>query len=47
MEWRHGLPAGPAHRDVGLKKPLRFVNRVVARTLGMRPKPPPKYRILH
>ena len=31
----------------GLKKPRGFVNRVVRRTLGMRPKAPPKYRILH
>ena len=31
----------------GLKKPRGFVNRVIRRTLGMRPKPPPKYRILH
>jgi ATP-dependent Zn protease len=31
----------------GLKKPRGFVNRVLRRTLGMRPKPPPKYRILH
>ena len=30
----------------GLKKPRGFVNRVVRRSLGMRPKPPPKYRIL-
>jgi cell division protease FtsH len=30
----------------GLKKPRGFVNRVVRRTLGMRPKPPPSYRIL-
>ncbi|MGH8909827.1 MAG: AAA family ATPase [Egibacteraceae bacterium] len=30
----------------GLKKPRGFWNRVVRRTLGMRPKPPPKYRIL-
>jgi ATP-dependent Zn protease len=30
----------------GLKKPRGFFNRVVRRTLGMRPKPPPKYRIL-
>ncbi len=30
----------------GLKKPRGFVNRVVRRTLGLRPKPPPKYRIL-
>ena len=31
----------------GLKKPRGFFNRVVRRILGMRPKPPPKYRILH
>ncbi|MBI3648224.1 MAG: AAA family ATPase [Actinobacteria bacterium] len=31
----------------GLKKPRGFVNRVVRRLLGMKPKPPPKYRILH
>ncbi len=30
----------------GLKKPRGFVNRVVRRALGMKPKPPPKYRIL-
>ena len=30
----------------GLKKPRGFMNRVVRRTLGLRPKPPPKYRIL-
>ena len=30
----------------GLKKPRGFLNRVVRRALGMRPKPPPKYRIL-
>jgi cell division protease FtsH len=30
----------------GLKKPRGFFNRVVRRTLGMRPKPPPKYRML-
>jgi cell division protease FtsH len=30
----------------GLKKPRGFLNRVVRRTLGMKPKPPPKYRIL-
>ena len=30
----------------GLKKPRGFVNRVVRRTLGMRPKPPPRYRIM-
>src|SRR5215469_5366741 len=30
----------------GLKKPRGFVNRVIRRTVGMRPKPPPKYRIL-
>lgn len=30
----------------GLKKPRGFINRIVRRTLGMRPKNPPKYRIL-
>jgi cell division protease FtsH len=30
----------------GLKKPRGFWNRIVRRTLGMKPKPPPKYRIL-
>jgi ATP-dependent Zn protease len=30
----------------GLKKPRGFINRVVRRVLGMRPKQPPKYRIL-
>jgi cell division protease FtsH len=30
----------------GLKKPRGFMNRYVRRLLGMRPKPPPKYRIL-
>ena len=30
----------------GLKKPRGFWNRIVRRALGMRPKPPPKYRIL-
>jgi cell division protease FtsH len=30
----------------GLKKPRGFLNRSVRRALGMRPKPPPKYRIL-
>jgi cell division protease FtsH len=30
----------------GLKKPKGFMNRVVRRTLGMKPKPPPKYRML-
>ena len=30
----------------GLKKPRGFFNRVVRRSLGMQPKPPPKYRIL-
>jgi cell division protease FtsH len=30
----------------GLKKPRGFFNRYVRRILGMRPKPPPKYRIL-
>jgi ATP-dependent Zn protease len=31
----------------GLKKPRGFINRHVRRLLGMKPKPPPKYRILH
>ncbi|MFI7152500.1 AAA family ATPase [Nonomuraea sp. NPDC050022] len=30
----------------GLKKPRGFFNRLVRRLLGMRPKPPPKFRIL-
>ena len=30
----------------GLKKPRGFINRTVRRVLGMRPKQPPKYRIL-
>ena len=30
----------------GLKKPRGFFNRILRRALGMRPKPPPKYRIL-
>ena len=30
----------------GLKKPRGIVNRYVRRVFGMRPKPPPKYRIL-
>ncbi len=30
----------------GLKKPRGFFNRIVRKTLGMRPKSPPKYRIL-
>ena len=30
----------------GLKKPRGFFNRIVRRTLGLRPKNPPKYRIL-
>ncbi|MEU6710474.1 AAA family ATPase [Nonomuraea sp. NPDC046802] len=30
----------------GLKKPRGFFNRLVRRLLGMRPKPPPQYRIL-
>jgi hypothetical protein len=30
----------------GLKKPRGFINRYVRRIFGMRPKPPPKYRIL-
>ncbi len=31
----------------GLKKPRGFINRHVRRILGMKPKSPPKYRILH
>jgi ATP-dependent Zn protease len=31
----------------GLKKPRGFFNRFVRKLLGMKPKPPPKYRILH
>jgi cell division protease FtsH len=31
----------------GLTKPRGFVNRHVRRLLGLKPKPPPKYRILH
>jgi cell division protease FtsH len=30
----------------GLKKPRGLINRYVRRAMGMRPKPPPKYRIL-
>ncbi len=30
----------------GLKKPRGFMNRVVRRVLGLRPKPPPRYRLL-
>ena len=30
----------------GLKKPRGFFNRIVRKMLGMRPKPPPKYRML-
>ncbi|MEA3077115.1 MAG: cell division protease FtsH [Actinomycetota bacterium] len=30
----------------GLKKPRGFFNRIVRRSLGLRPKPPPKYRML-
>ncbi|MCY4663317.1 MAG: ATPase, partial [Acidimicrobiaceae bacterium] len=30
----------------GLKKPRGFFNRIVRKMLGVRPKPPPKYRIL-
>ena len=30
----------------GLKKPRGFINRYVRRIFGMRPKPPPKYRML-
>jgi cell division protease FtsH len=31
----------------GLQKPRGFFNRVIRRLLGLKPKPPPKYRILH
>ncbi len=31
----------------GLTKPRGFMNRVIRRLLGLKPKPPPKYRILH
>jgi cell division protease FtsH len=31
----------------GLEKPRGFFNRYIRRLLGMKPKPPPKYRILH
>jgi cell division protease FtsH len=31
----------------GLKKPRGFLNRRIRRLLGFKPKPPPKYRILH
>jgi cell division protease FtsH len=31
----------------GLEKPRGIVNRYVRRLLGLKPKPPPKYRILH
>jgi cell division protease FtsH len=30
----------------GLEKPRGFFNRILRRAIGMRPKPPPKYRIL-
>ena len=30
----------------GLQKPRGFMNRVVRKTLGMKPKPPPKFRML-
>jgi cell division protease FtsH len=56
--WRQIIPAGMGGGGgmgtlqalltemSGLKKPRGFLNRVVRRTLGMKPKPPPKYRIL-
>jgi ATP-dependent Zn protease len=51
------MPGGPGTGDggtlqallaeiSGLKKPRGFMNRVVRRSLGMRPIPPPKYRLL-
>ncbi|MFC6086306.1 AAA family ATPase [Sphaerisporangium aureirubrum] len=52
-----GMPMGGGGGDVGtlqalltelsgLKKPRGLLNRYVRRLFGMRPKPPPKYRIL-
>ncbi|MEO3812768.1 AAA family ATPase [Sphaerisporangium sp. B11E5] len=52
-----GMPMGGGSGDMGtlqalltelsgLKKPRGLVNRYVRRLFGMRPKPPPKYRIL-
>ena len=43
---RDGHAPGPAHRAVRPEEARGFLNRVVRRTLGMQPKPPPKYRIL-
>jgi len=54
---RDGIIAGMGGGDMGtlqallaemsgLKKPRGFMNRVVRRVLGLRPKPPPHYRIL-
>src|SRR5256714_14208713 len=51
------MPGGPGTGDggtlqallaeiSGLKKPRGFMNRVVRRSLGLRPIPPPKYRLL-
>jgi cell division protease FtsH len=51
------MPGGPGTGDggtlqallaelSGLKKPRGFMNRVVRRALGLRPIPPPKYRLL-
>jgi hypothetical protein len=36
---------GAAHRVVRPEETARVLQRIVRRTLGMRPKPPPKYRI--
>ena len=41
-----GTLQAPLTELSGLAKPRGFINRVVRRVLGMRPKQPPKYRIL-
>ena len=43
---RHGHAAGPAHRAVGPEEAARLHQPRRAPGAGMRPKPPPKYRIL-
>jgi SpoVK/Ycf46/Vps4 family AAA+-type ATPase len=46
-----GMMGGSIHMLLaemsGLQKPRGFWNRTIRRALGMRPKPPPRYRILH